>query len=89
MTLFTPRRVLRRRLSTTLGWVTSGPGNSAESRCLPVGWGPTAAPMTNPVGDERRPGLRRADRCDHYAFRQGNYDWQLDPTGSKPLPRRS
>jgi hypothetical protein len=29
------------------------------------------------------------DLCDHYAFRQGNLDWQLwITTGSKPLPRK-
>ena len=27
--------------------------------------------------------------CDHYAFRQGNIDWQIwIATGSKPLPRK-
>jgi len=27
--------------------------------------------------------------CDHYAFRQGNFDWQIwIATGSKPLPRK-
>ena len=29
------------------------------------------------------------DLCDHYAFRQGNFDWQIwITTGSKPLPRK-
>ena len=29
------------------------------------------------------------DLCDHYAFRQGNFDWQIWITsGSKPLPRK-
>jgi len=29
------------------------------------------------------------DLCDHYAFRQGNIDWQIwITTGSKPLPRK-
>ena len=29
------------------------------------------------------------DLCDHYAFRQGNLDWQIwITTGSKPLPRK-
>ncbi len=29
------------------------------------------------------------DLCDHYAFRQGNFDWQIwIKTGSKPLPRK-
>lgn len=29
------------------------------------------------------------DLCDHFAFRQGNFDWQIwITTGSKPLPRK-
>jgi len=29
------------------------------------------------------------DLCDHYAFRQGNFDWQIWITvGSRPLPRK-
>jgi len=29
------------------------------------------------------------DLCDHYALRQGNFDWQIWVTvGSKPLPRK-
>ena len=29
------------------------------------------------------------DLCDHYAFRQGNFDWQIwITTGGKPLPRK-
>ena len=29
------------------------------------------------------------DLCDHYAFRQGKFDWQIwITTGSKPLPRK-
>ena len=29
------------------------------------------------------------DLCDHYAFRQGDFDWQIwITTGTKPLPRR-
>jgi len=29
------------------------------------------------------------DLCDHYAFRQGNFDWQIwITTGDKPLPRK-
>ena len=29
------------------------------------------------------------DLCDHYAFRQGQFDWQIwITTGSKPLPRK-
>lgn len=29
------------------------------------------------------------DLCDHYAFRQGTFDWQIwITTGSKPLPRK-
>lgn len=29
------------------------------------------------------------DLCDHYAFRQGDYDWQIwITTGSNPLPRK-
>jgi hypothetical protein len=53
-------------------------------------WGTPAAPLDRIesamnagqdfVGD---------DLCDHYAFRQGNYDWQIwIQTGSKPLPRK-
>ncbi len=29
------------------------------------------------------------DLCDHYAFRQGEFDWQIwIATGAKPLPRK-
>ena len=29
------------------------------------------------------------DLCDHYAFRQGKFDWQIwITTGAKPLPRK-
>jgi len=53
-------------------------------------WGTPAAPLDNIqsamnagqdfVGD---------DLCDHYAFRQGDYDWQIwITTGGKPLPRK-
>ena len=29
------------------------------------------------------------DLCDHYAFRQGVFDWQIwITTGAKPLPRK-
>jgi hypothetical protein len=29
------------------------------------------------------------DLCDHYAFRQGNFDWQIwIKAGSQPLPRK-
>jgi hypothetical protein len=53
-------------------------------------WGTPAAPLDKIqsamnagqdfVGD---------DLCDHYAFRQGNFDWQIwIQTGGKPLPRK-
>jgi len=53
-------------------------------------WGTPEAPLDNIqsamnagqdfVGD---------DLCDHYAFRQGDYDWQIwITTGGKPLPRK-
>jgi hypothetical protein len=53
-------------------------------------WGTPAAPLDKIesamnagqdfVGD---------DLCDHYAFRQGNVDWQIwIQTGSRPLPRK-
>lgn len=53
-------------------------------------WGTAAAPVDKIesamnagqdfVGD---------DLCDHYAFRQGKFDWQIwITTGSKPLPRK-
>lgn len=53
-------------------------------------WGTSAAPVDKIesamnagqdfVGD---------DLCDHYAFRQGSFDWQIwITTGSKPVPRK-
>jgi len=53
-------------------------------------WGTPAAPI------ERIESAMNAgqdfvgeDLCDHYAFRQGNYDWQIwIQTGGKPLPRK-
>jgi hypothetical protein len=53
-------------------------------------WGTPAAPVEriesamnagqDYVGD---------DLCDHYAFRQGRFDWQIwITTGSRPLPRK-
>lgn len=53
-------------------------------------WGTPEAPL-----DQIRSAMNAGqdvvgdDLCDHYAFRQGNYDWQIwIKTGSKPLPRK-
>jgi hypothetical protein len=53
-------------------------------------WGTPAAPV-----DQIQSGMNAGqdfvdeDLCDHYAFRQGNYDWQLwIMAGGKPLPRK-
>ena len=53
-------------------------------------WGTPAAPL-----DKIESGMNAGqdfigeDLCDHYAFRQGNVDWQVWITvGSKPLPRK-
>lgn len=45
------------------------------------------APASTPQASDRR--CLGNDLCDHYAFRQGNIDWQLwITTGAKPLPRK-
>jgi hypothetical protein len=53
-------------------------------------WGTPAAPM-----DQIESAMNAGqdfigdDLCDHYAFRQGQIDWQIwITTGSKPLPRK-
>jgi hypothetical protein len=53
-------------------------------------WGTPAAPI-----DKIESALNAGqdiignDLCDHYAFRQGNFDWQIwIVAGSKPLPRK-
>jgi hypothetical protein len=53
-------------------------------------WGTPAAPV-----DQIQSGMNAGqdfvdeDLCDHYAFRQGNYDWQIWIMASgKPLPRK-
>ncbi len=53
-------------------------------------WGTAAAPVDN-IDSAMNAGqdLIGDDLCDHYAFRQGNYDWQIWITaGAKPLPRK-
>lgn len=53
-------------------------------------WGTPAAPVDK-IDSAMNAGqdFIGDDLCDHYAFRQGNYDWQLwITTGSKPLPRK-
>jgi hypothetical protein len=53
-------------------------------------WGTPAAPVDKidsamNVGQD----IIGNDLCDHYAFRQGNFDWQIwITTGAKPLPRK-
>jgi hypothetical protein len=53
-------------------------------------WGTPAAPV-----DKMESAMNAGqdfidnDLCDHYAFRQGNIDWQIwITTGAKPLPRK-
>jgi len=53
-------------------------------------WGTPAAPLDK-IESAMNAGqdFVGEDLCDHYAFRQGNYDWQIwIKTGSKPLPRK-
>lgn len=53
-------------------------------------WGTPAAPIDK-IDSAMNAGqdFIGDDLCDHYAFRQGNYDWQLWITvGNKPLPRK-
>jgi hypothetical protein len=53
-------------------------------------WGTPAAPLEG-IQSAMNAGqdFVGEDLCDHYAFRQGNFDWQIwITTGSKPLPRK-
>lgn len=53
-------------------------------------WGTPAAPLDK-IDSAMNAGqdFIGKDLCDHYAFRQGDYDWQIwIATGSKPLPRK-
>ncbi len=53
-------------------------------------WGTPAAPLDK-IESAMNAGqdFVGGDLCDHYAFRQGDFDWQIwITTGSKPLPRR-
>jgi hypothetical protein len=53
-------------------------------------WGTPAAPL-NKIESAMNAGqdFIGDDLCDHYAFRQGNVDWQIwITTGAKPLPRK-
>ncbi|MBK6865890.1 MAG: DUF2092 domain-containing protein [Ideonella sp.] len=53
-------------------------------------WGTPAAPVDK-IESAMNAGqdLIGGEVCDHYAFRQGNYDWQIwIAAGAKPLPRR-
>ena len=53
-------------------------------------WGTPAAPLDK-IDSAMNAGQDYIgkDLCDHYAFRQGNVDWQIwITTGSKPLPRK-
>ena len=53
-------------------------------------WGTPAAPLDK-IESAMNAGqdFIGDDLCDHYAFRQGNIDWQIwITTGSKPLPRK-
>lgn len=53
-------------------------------------WGTPAAPLDKiESGMNAGQDLIGADLCDHYAFRQGNFDWQIWITaGNNPLPRK-
>ena len=53
-------------------------------------WGTPAAPVDK-IDSAMNAGQDFIDNdlCDHYAFRQGDFDWQIwITTGDKPLPRR-
>lgn len=53
-------------------------------------WGTPAAPLDR-IDSAMNAGqdFIGNDLCDHYAFRQGNIDWQIwITTGGKPLPRK-
>ena len=53
-------------------------------------WGTPAAPLDK-IDSAMNAGqdFIGDDLCDHYAFRQGSFDWQIwITTGSKPLPRK-
>jgi hypothetical protein len=53
-------------------------------------WGTAAAPLDK-IESAMNAGqdFIGKDLCDHYAFRQGQVDWQIwIATGSKPLPRK-
>jgi hypothetical protein len=53
-------------------------------------WGTPAAPFDK-ISSAMNAGqdFIDDDLCDHYAFRQGNLDWQIwVTTGSRPLPRK-
>jgi hypothetical protein len=53
-------------------------------------WGTDAAPLDK-IESAMNAGQDFVgnDLCDHYAFRQGNIDWQIwMTTGAKPLPRK-
>jgi hypothetical protein len=53
-------------------------------------WGTPAAPLDK-IESAMNAGQQfiGRDLCDHYAFRQGNFDWQIWITAdSKPLPRK-
>ncbi|WP_353506389.1 DUF2092 domain-containing protein [Variovorax sp. J31P207] len=53
-------------------------------------WGTPAAPVDK-IESAMNAGqdLVGGDLCDHYAFRQGDFDWQIwIATGAKPLPRK-
>lgn len=53
-------------------------------------WGTPAAPLDK-IESAMNAGQDFIDKdlCDHYAFRQGNVDWQIwITTGAKPLPRK-
>lgn len=53
-------------------------------------WGTPAAPLDK-IDSAMNAGqdFIGKDLCDHYAFRQGNFDWQIwITTGNRPLPRK-
>lgn len=53
-------------------------------------WGTPAAPTNNIVSAMNAgQDFIAGDLCDHYAFRQGQFDWQIwISAGSRPLPRK-
>ena len=95
VTLLRPRRSTTRRsnLPARIGELV-GQLRTSTAWKLPLSdlflWGTPAAPLDK-IDSAMNAGqdFIGDDLCDHYAFRQGNIDWQIwITTGSKPLPRK-